>query len=204
MVAQAEAARWRGAGGLSVKTPDPKAMAAAIRAFLGASGLDPKDAELKDTPSRVAQAWMEDYLDGYAVDPAKVLGKPHPTDSREMVVLGSIDFHSMCPHHLIPYRGLAHVAYVPRDGVVGFGRIVQLVDAFAHRLILQEQIAEEVTATLMTSLGAAGAGCVLDAEQGCVTMRGPKRRGTRAVTRAFKGTLAKDKKLQGAFLKAIP
>ncbi len=187
-----------------MRKPDPKGKAAAIRSFLAASGLDVKDRELKDTPSRVAAAWIEDFLDGYAVDPAKVLGKPHPTDSREMVVLGSIDFHSTCPHHLIPYRGLAHVAYVPRDGVVGFGRIVELVDAFAHRLILQEQIAEDVTDTLMKSLGAAGAACVLDAEQGCVTMRGPKRRGTRAVTRAFKGTLAKDKKLQSAFLAAIP
>lgn len=183
---------------------DPAYMAQAIHDFLVGAGLDPAtDPELADTPGRVTQAWIEDFLDGYRSDPASILADLHPTTSREMVVATGIDFHSMCPHHLLPYRGKAHVAYVPKDGVVGFGKLVEIVDAFAHRLTLQEQIAEDVAGALMTHLGARGAACVLDAEQGCMTMRGPKRRDARTVTRALRGTIAKDKSLQAAFLSAI-
>ena len=158
---------------------------------------------VEETAGRVTQAWLEDFLDGYRADPAKILADLHPTSSRELVIATGIDFHSMCPHHLLPYRGLAHVAYVPRDGVVGFGKLVELVDAFSHRLVLQEQIAEDVAGALVTHLGARGAACVLDAEQGCLTMRGPKRREARTVTRAFAGSLAKDKKAQASFLALI-
>ena len=186
-----------------MRAANPGAMSKSIRGFLQAAGLDLRDADLKETPQRVAKAWLEDYLDGYLADPKKILAELHPSKSREMVIARNIDFHSMCPHHLLPYRGVAHVAYLPKNGVVGFGKLVEIVDAFAHRLILQEQIAEEVTDALMKHLGARGAACLLDAEQGCMTMRGSKRRGARTVTRSFKGALARDKRAQGAFLKAL-
>ena len=120
-----------------------------------------------------------------------------------MVITTGIDFHSMCPHHLLPYRGVAHVAYVPKKGVVGFGKLVELVDACAHRLVLQEQVAEDIADALMRHLGARGAACVLDAEQGCLTLRGPKRREARTVTRALRGVIAKDSGLQASFLAAM-
>jgi GTP cyclohydrolase IA len=183
---------------------DPAYMAQAVYDFLVGAGFDPAtDPELEETPGRVTQAWLEDFLDGYRADPKKILADLHPTTSRELVIATGIDFHSMCPHHLLPYRGLAHVAYIPKDGVVGFGKLVELVDAFSHRLVLQEQIAEDVAQALVTHLGARGAACVLDAEQGCLTMRGPKRREARTVTRAFAGSLARDKKAQASFLGLI-
>lgn len=182
--------------------PDGARMAKAIAAFLTAAGADLRDPELAETPERVAAAWIEDFLDGYRSDPAEALGRLHPAESREMIVVAGIDFHSMCPHHLIPYRGVAHVGYLPKDGVVGFGRLVRLVDTFAHRLILQEQIGEEVTRAIVEHLGADGAACILEAEQGCVTMRGPKRRLTRTVTRSFRGAFEKDARLRDAFLQS--
>ena len=186
-----------------IPQPIAEEMAAAIRKFLAAAGVDVGDPELKETPARVAEAWIEDYLDGYRVDPRELLREVHPARNRELVIVKSIDFHSMCPHHLVPYRGVAHVGYVPRKGVVGFGKLVKLVDAFAHRLILQEQIGDEVTGALSRLLGARGAACVLEAEQACVTTRGPKRRAARTLTRSFTGSLARDAKAQAQFLRAV-
>ena len=186
-----------------MKKPDRKRMAAAVGDFLRAAGVPP-GGDLRATPARVAQAWDEDFLDGYRADPRRILRGLHASGSRELVVAKGIDFHSMCPHHLLPYRGRAAVGYLPGEGgVVGFGKLVQLVDAFAHRLTLQEEIAREVADALVRELGAAGAACVLDAEQGCMTMRGAKRRGSRTVTSAFRGRLERDARLQRRFLEAI-
>ncbi len=121
--------------------PDPEAMRRAVQAFLAASGLPPDDPELKETPARVAEAWVEHFLDGYGRDPDTVLAEriPVPEGSRgELVVVTGLRFHSMCPHHLLPVEGRAHLAYVPGEFVVGFGRLAALLDTWAHRLILQE------------------------------------------------------------------
>jgi GTP cyclohydrolase IA len=99
---------------------------------------------------------------------------------RDLVAVTGIDFHSMCPHHLLPSRGVAHVAYVPGRSVVGFGQIARLVDCFAHRLILEEDLARSVAQALVRHLGARGAAVVLDAEQACLTVRGERRRRARA------------------------
>lgn len=185
-----------------VREPDLSGMVAAIRSFLGAAGLDTGTPDLAETPARVAAAWFEDYLDGYRMSPEEILGEVHPARSRGLVIVKRIDFHSMCPHHLVPYRGVAHIAYLPKKGVVGFGKLVKLLDCFAHRLILQEEIGESVTRALTKGLGAAGAACVLDAEQACVTTRGPKRRAARTVSRSFAGALERNTRLQGEFLAA--
>jgi GTP cyclohydrolase I len=115
----------------------------------------------------------------------------------------SIDFHSVCPHHLLPSRGLAHVAYVPGGRVVGFGQIARLVDALAHRLVLQEDLARHVVEALMAHLGARGAACVLDAEQMCLSVRGEKRARARAHAESFAGALEADGALQRRFLAAV-
>lgn len=186
-----------------LRTPDSAGMTAAIRSFLGAAGLDTNDAELAETPARVAEAWIGEYLDGYSVDARELLSEIHPAKSRDLVIVKSIDFHSTCPHHLVPYRGVAHVGYLPKRGVVGFGKIVRVVEAFAHRLTLQEQIGDEVVEALMKHVGARGAACVLDAEQACLTTRGPKSRNARTITRSFRGALQKDRKLRDAFLRSV-
>src|SRR6202041_2312579 len=121
------------------------------------------------TPERVAQAWASDFLDGYACDPASALGELHPAPRAGLVCVTGLDFHSTCPHHLLPYRGLAHLAYLPAEGggakVAGFSNLARLVDILAHRLVLQETLAEQIAVALQQGTGGRGAGCVLEAEQ---------------------------------------
>src|SRR5512138_994433 len=148
--------------------------------------------DLAETPRRVAEAWLEDLVDGYGRDPAEVLAGGLPSAGRDLVAVTGIDYHSVCPHHLLPSRGVAHVAYVPGDKVVGFGQIVKLVDALAHRLVLEEDLARHVADALVEHVGARGAACVLEAEQLCMTVRGERRVRARAHAEAWAGALAKD------------
>ena len=183
-------------------------MAAAVRGFLGALPLPAaersrRDLDLAGTPARVAEAWLEDLLDGYREDPAAILAGAMPAGGRDLVAVTDIDFHSVCPHHLLPSRGLAHVAYVPGRKVVGFGQIARLVDCFAHRLILEEELARRVAEALVRHLGARGAAVVLDAEQACLTVRGERRRRARAHAQCFLGVLERDEKLQRRLLSLI-
>jgi len=186
--------------------PDDSRLAAAIEHFLDALGLPPdvrRSEHLVGTGRRVAEAWRDDLLDGYRSDPAVLLGDSMPASGRDLVALTGIDYHSMCPHHLLPSRGVAHVAYVPGQRVVGFGQLARLVDCFAHRLILEEDLARSVADALVLHLGARGAACVLDAEQTCLTVRGERRRHARAHAQAFAGAMARDGALQRRFLSAI-
>jgi GTP cyclohydrolase I len=163
--------------------------------FLDALGLPAQvraSGDLADTPRRVAEAWLEDLVDGYGRDPAEILAGGLPSASRDLVAVTGIDYHSVCPHHLLPSRGVAHVAYVPGGKVVGFGQLVRLVDALAHRLVLEEDLARDVADALVLHLGARGAACVLEAEQLCMTVRGEKRSRARAHAEAWSGSLAKD------------
>ena len=132
--------------------PDAAAAAEAVDRFLDALGLPPDvraSQDLEGTPRRVAQAWLEDLVDGYRRSPAEILADAIPSASRDLVAVTGIEFHSVCPHHLLPSRGLAHVAYLPGGKVVGFGQIVRLVDALAHRLVLQEDLARAIADALV-------------------------------------------------------
>jgi GTP cyclohydrolase I len=159
--------------------------------------------DLAGTPERVADAWLDDLVDGYRLDPAAVLQESMPAAGKGLVAVTGIDFHSMCPHHLLPSRGVAHVGYVPGSRVVGFGQLARLVDCFAHRLILEEDVARLVCEALVRHLGARGAACVLDAEQACLTVRGERRRTARAHAQFFTGVLATDARLQDRFLSLV-
>jgi GTP cyclohydrolase IA len=160
-------------------------------------------ASLEGTPERVAEAWLQDLLDGYRQNPAAILAEAMPSAGEDLVAVTGIDFHSVCPHHLLPSRGLAHVAYVPGDKVVGFGQIARLVDCFAHRLVLEEDLARHVAESLVSLLGARGAACILDAEQACLTMRGERRRGARTHVQCFLGILDSDVRLQARLLALV-
>ncbi len=174
--------------------------------FLDALGL-PGDVrasgELRGTPRRVAEAWLDDLVDGYGREPAEILAETLPAAGRSLVAVTGIDFHSICPHHLLPSRGLAHVGYVPAGRVVGFGQIVKLVDCLAHRLVLEEDLARQVAEALVVHLGARGAACVLEAEQLCMTVRGARRPRSRAHAQAFTGAMARDRTLQRRFLALV-
>ncbi len=177
------------------RRPDPGLAAEAVGRFLDALGLPPETRRAEDlagTPRRVAEAWLQDLVDGYGRDPAEILAGAIPSAAKDLVAVTGIDFHSMCPHHLLPSRGVAHVAYIPGGRVVGFGQIVKLVDALAHRLVLEEDLARGIADALVRHVGARGAACVLEAEQLCMTVRGERRVGARAHAEAWAGSLAKD------------
>jgi GTP cyclohydrolase I len=181
----------------------PGLAADAVARFLDALGLPPEvrgAVDVAETPRRVAEAWLGDLVDGYGKDPAEILAETIPTASRDLVAVTGVDFHSVCPHHLLPSRGVAHVAYLPHGRVVGFGQIVRLVDALAHRLVLQEDLARQIADALVTHLGARGAACLLDAEQLCMTVRGEKRTRSRAHAEAYAGALARDGAARRRFL----
>ena len=178
------------------RTPDPEAMRRAVREFLAASGLDPSHPDLRDTPARVAEAWVEHFLDGYGKDPAQVLADrlPAPEGSRGevVVVVTGLRFHSMCPHHLLPVEGRAHLAYVPGKYVVGFGRLAALLDTWAHRLILQEHLARGVARSIARGMESPGAACILEAHQACLRVRGEEQRDAVTHAEAYEGVLRKD------------
>lgn len=141
------------------------AIRAAVETLLSACGLDPiGNPDLTSTPARVARLWETEFLAGYAMDPATILGEPVTGEvDPDVVVVGGLRFHSMCPHHLLPYRGVAHVAYIPSGNLVGFGRLAELVDCFTKRLTLQERVTHQIAESLWEHLGARGAGCVIEA-----------------------------------------
>ena len=179
------------------QAPDRKALAKAIEDLLLASGAE-LDAETLQTPARVAKAWVEDLLDGYARDAVETLRSslvPAPRRG-ELVIASQIDFHAMCPHHLLPYKGIAAVGYVADQWLVGFGKIAEATDALAHRLILQEQLVHRLCEGVMTALSPLGAGVVIAAEHGCMQVRGPRRRQSRVTVEAWAGVFEKDAELR--------
>ena len=178
----------------------------AVADFLDACGLDRNDPNLRDTPRRVAEAWSAEFIDGYSKTPEDALGEvyPAPKGSRgEMVVVTHLRFHSTCPHHLLPYEGTAHLAYVPGRYVVGFGRLSALLDCFAHRLILQEDLAREVASALARVLGSPATACLIEARQTCMRIRGDQQRDAVTHAEAYEGRLRTDKALRQAFWSKI-
>ncbi|MBK7863970.1 MAG: GTP cyclohydrolase I FolE [Archangiaceae bacterium] len=182
-----------------MKKPDRARMERAIADFLDAAGLDRRDPNLKATPQRVAEAWLEEFIDGYQKSPARELKERFPagkTSKRQLVVVTRLRFHSMCPHHLLPYTGVAHVAYVPGREVVGFGRLSSILETYAHRLILQEEIARLVARTLATELKSPATACILEAEQTCLRLRGGHQRDAVTHAEAYEGLLRRDAALR--------
>ncbi len=170
-------------------------MARAVEDFLRASGADLGDPNLSETPQRVTEAWLGEFLDGYGTSPEDALGERYPAPKRasgEMVVVTDLRYRSVCPHHLLPYDGVAHLAYVPGKTVVGFGRLGALLDCFAHRLILQEDLAREVASAMARILGSPATACILEANMTCLNLRGPAQPHARTHVEAYEGTLRKE------------
>ncbi len=137
------------------------------------------------------------------MDPAAILGDPVIGEADpDVVVVGGLRFHAMCPHHLLPYRGVAHVAYLPRGKLVGFGRLAELVDCFTKRLTLQERATHQIADALCRHLGARGAGCVIEAEQLCLALPGEKHDQSGVVTSAFVGEMRERPDLKARLLEA--
>lgn len=180
------------------KSVDPKKMERAVEDFLRAAGLDMADPNLRSTPERVTAAWVGEFLSGYGETAQGALADRFPVSKkseRELVVVTNLHFRSMCPHHLMPYSGTAHVAYVPGREVVGFGRLAALVEVFAHRLVLQEELARQVACALHDELGSQGAACLIRAEQTCLRLRGEEQHEAVTFSEAYEGVL-KEKALR--------
>jgi GTP cyclohydrolase I len=167
---------------------DRHAAAQAIDAFLRALGRDAvREPELAGTGARVAAAWADELLAGYAVDVDALLSGNVLPGRSELVVVRDIPVHTICPHHLLGSSGTATVAYAPVEALVGVGTVAALVDAFARRLALQEQIGESVVAALAKHLSPRWAACRLILVHGCMTARGERAHGARVETVAVTG-----------------
>ncbi len=174
--------------GVGQRPFDGGAFERAVEALLGASGLDAAHPDVTDTPRRVRQLWQREFLAGYQMDPATILAPPLEGErDPDTVLVRGLAFHSMCPHHLLPYQGVAHLAYVPRGKLVGFGRLGQLVACFTQRLTLQERAAHQIAEALCEHLDAAAAGCVLEAKQLCLGIPHDRHADNTIITSAFCG-----------------
>lgn len=166
-----------------------QAAAEAIDAFLRALGHEPIG-ELAGTGARVAQAWAEDLLDGYAIDPNEVL-RDGSTDAGRgehgPVIVRDLAVTTVCPHHLLPAHGTATVAYVPNRRLAGIGTIARVVDALAHRLALQEHIGETIVRTIRHELEPHAALCILSLTHGCLIGRGERKTASVVETMAIEG-----------------
>jgi GTP cyclohydrolase IA len=183
---------------------DPHALAEAIGALLRATGHDPSsEPDLKQTPERVAKLWADEFLAGYTMDPATLLGEPVLGEADpDVVVVSGLRFHSMCPHHLVPFRGVAHLAYLPAGKLAGFGRLADLVECFTKRLTLQERATQAIAQSLWRGLSARGAGCVLEAEQLCLSLPDERHNQAMVVTSAFVGEMVDRADLKGRLFAA--
>ncbi len=158
----------------------------AVREILFAIGENPDREGLLKTPNRVARAYGE-LMAGLQDDPKRHLKTVFNERYDEVVLLRDIEFHSLCEHHLLPFTGKAHVAYLPDGKVVGLSKLARLVEGFARRPQVQERLTTQIADALMEELAPIGAACVIEATHTCMTMRGAKKHGAIMVTSALRG-----------------
>ena len=181
---------------------DHKKVEQAIRLLLEGIGEDTEREGLKDTPDRIARMCMEIY-GGLDEEADQHLAKQFKVENNEMVLEKDITFYSMCEHHLLPFYGKAHIAYIPDGKVAGLSKLARTVEVFARRLQLQEQLTGQIADALMNELKAKGAAVVIEAEHMCMTMRGIKKPGSRTVTFAKRGLFDTDPALEERFFRML-
>ena len=174
-----------------------------VRGLLEMMGEDPKREGLARTPQRYARA-MQFLTSGYRVELSKLLnGAVFDEKYSEMVIVKDIDFFSLCEHHLLPFFGKAHVAYIPNGKIVGLSKIPRVVEAFARRLQVQERLTQQIGDTLFQFLNPQGVGVVIEARHMCMMMRGVEKQNSLATTSAMLGTFRSDVKTRQEFLHLI-
>jgi GTP cyclohydrolase IA len=189
---------------LSVDTPSQEEAEAAVRTLLAWAGDNPQREGLLETPRRVTKAYKE-YFQGYNQDPAEILDRVFEEVSGydDMVLLRDISFTSHCEHHIAPFFGRAHVAYLPNGGVVGISKIARVVDTFAKRLQTQETMTAQIAEAIFENLGARGVAVMLEAVHTCMSMRGVEKSGVATVTTQFNGEFKTNPLLQARFMEQI-
>lgn len=165
----------------------------AVREILLAVGEDVEREGLKDTPDRVARMYTE-LLGGMREEPEKHLRSVFTENYEEIVLLRDIPFYSICEHHMMPFIGSAHVAYLPSGSVLGVSKLARIVDSFARRLQTQERLTYQIADFIMNSLKSQGVAVVLEASHSCMTIRGIKKPGSTMVTSALRGIFKRDPK----------
>lgn len=181
---------------------DIKRIENAVKEILLAIGEDPDREGLVETPARVARMY-EEVFSGLSTDPKKFL-KTFNTGHDEMVVVRDIPLYSMCEHHLLPFVGKAHIAYIPSDGtVIGLSKLARIVDCFARRPQLQERLTANVADFLEKELKARGVAVVIEAEHLCMTMRGVRASGALTCTSALRGIMRSDSRTRAEALKLL-
>ena len=177
---------------------------AAVRTLIAWTGDNPDREGLLETPARVVKAFGELYA-GYDQDPKTILERTFKEVGGydDIVLVRDIPFHSHCEHHMVPFVGKAHIAYLPHDGVVGLSKLARLVEVFARRLQTQENLTAQIIDSINEHLGPRGAAVMLDAEHMCMSMRGVHAHGVSTVTHRFTGVFAEDRQEQDRFFAMV-
>ncbi|AME25928.1 MULTISPECIES: GTP cyclohydrolase I FolE [Burkholderiaceae] len=184
--------------------PSREEAEAAVRVLIKWAGDDPSREGLLDTPARVIRSY-EEFFAGYAQNPRDILARTFSEVQGydEMIVLKDIRFESYCEHHMVPIIGRAHVAYLPRERVVGISKLARLVDAFAKRLQIQEKMTAQIADTLEEVLQPLGVGVILEASHQCMSTRGVHKAGASMVTSRMLGTFRDDPSTRREFLAIV-
>jgi GTP cyclohydrolase I len=173
-----------------------------IKRQLAYIGEDPGREGLVKTPARILKSWDTLYS-GYKQDPADIFTVFESEGFDQMVLLRDIEMYSMCEHHMLPFFGKAHVAYLPGDKVVGISKLARLVDIYARRLQIQERLGEQITTALMEYLHPKGAACIIEAQHMCMRMRGVSKQNSIMITSSLKGAFLDDSTLRTEFMTLI-
>lgn len=174
-----------------------------VRALLKELGEDPNREGLIKTPHRVAEA-LKFLTRGYDMDPEKVINDALFTeDHEEMIVQKDIDFYSLCEHHMLPFFGKAHVAYIPHHKIVGISKLARLVDVYARRLQVQERMTNQIASIMMEKLDALGVAVVIEAEHLCMRMRGVEKQNSYVITSALLGAFRTRQETRSEFMNLI-
>jgi len=178
-------------------------MQALIRQLLAELGEDPSREGLLNTPKRVEKA-LKFLTSGYEANIDEVLnGALFTVDYNEMVIVKDVDFYSLCEHHLLPFFGKCHVAYIPTTKVIGLSKIPRLVDVFSRRLQVQERLTNQIANTILDTIQPMGVAVVMEATHLCMSMRGVEKQNSFAVTSAMLGTFRSDPRTRSEFLELI-
>ncbi len=174
-----------------------------VRELLGLLGEDPDRDGLVNTPSRVARSWA--FLTaGYSIDPRAVVGDAlFEADYDEMVVVRDVEVYSLCEHHLLPFYGRVHIAYLPSEKIVGLSKLARLAEVYARRLQVQERLTKEIATAINDILEPKGVGVVMEAKHLCMMMRGVEKQESAAVTSCMLGRFRTDARTRGEFLSLI-
>src|SRR3989339_417462 len=183
---------------------DTKKIEKAVRMILEAAGEDPSREGLKNTPKRVAEFYQE-ALSGLKIKPRDILTVYYEQENHEEIVLvKDIPIYSLCEHHLLPFFGKVHVAYIPKKSrILGVSKLVRVVEMFSHRLQLQERLTKQIADTITERAKPYGAMVIVECEHLCMTMRGVKKQGAKMVTSAMRGIFLRDARTRAEALSLI-